>query len=152
MALQRLGAVDMDALLDAVELWAAGSPLEQRAAAAAICEPALLRRPEQVERVLRLLDRITASILELQDRRSEGFVALKKGLGYCWSVAVVALPAAGKPLMEKWLASPDRDIAWIMKENLGKARLARMDAEWVRWRMEDRGLFDRGMQLHDQSA
>jgi hypothetical protein len=33
--------------------------------------------------------------------------------------------------MERWLASKDRDIAWIMRENLKKNRLARMDASWV---------------------
>ena len=36
--------------------------------------------------------------------------------------------------MEKWLADPDPDIRWIMRENLKKKRLARMDAAWVaRW-------------------
>jgi hypothetical protein len=34
--------------------------------------------------------------------------------------------------MEKWLLAPDADIAWIMQQNLKKARLARMDAVWVR--------------------
>jgi hypothetical protein len=52
-------------------------------------------------------------------------------MGYCWSVAVAALPDAGKPLMEKWLRSEDKDIRWMMKENLKKNRLARMDAKWV---------------------
>ena len=65
------------------------------------------------------------------DRHSEGFQALRKGLGYCWSVAVVALPAEGKTMMEKWSTDPDKDIHWIMKENLKKTRLARMDADWV---------------------
>jgi len=37
--------------------------------------------------------------------------------------------------MEKWMANPDKDIRWIMKENLKKRRLVRMDAEWVNcWR------------------
>jgi hypothetical protein len=52
-------------------------------------------------------------------------------------VAVVALPDAGKPLMEKWLASPDPDIRWIMRENLKKNRLVKMDAAWVAERMRD---------------
>jgi hypothetical protein len=53
-------------------------------------------------------------------------------LGYCWSVAVVALPEAGKPLMEKWLNSADPDVLWIMRENLRKNRLVKMDPVWVR--------------------
>ena len=44
MALQRLGDVDMAQLLAEMRDWAEGTPLEQRAAAAAICEPRLLGR------------------------------------------------------------------------------------------------------------
>ena len=56
MALQRLGDADMDALLDEMERWAGGRPLEQRAAAAALCEPRLLRDPAHAARVLAVLD------------------------------------------------------------------------------------------------
>ena len=55
----------------------------------------------------------------------------RKGLAYCWSVAIAALPAAGKPLMERWLTSEDRDVRWIMRQNLQKQRLIRIDAGWV---------------------
>jgi hypothetical protein len=44
---------------------------------------------------------------------------------------IAALPDAGKPLMERWLVSPDPDIGWIMRENLKKNRLVRMDARKV---------------------
>ena len=43
--------------------------------------------------------------------------------------------------MEKWLADEDKDVRWIMRENLGKARLTRLDAAWVagqRARLEGR--------------
>lgn len=132
MALQRVGDKNMDWLLREMNTWSAGNLLEQRAAAAALCEPRLLRDAEQVTRVLEILDAITASIARVADRRSEEFIALKKGLGYCWSVAVAALPTRGKPKMEKWFAGEDRDITWIMRENLKKNRLARMDAAWVK--------------------
>jgi HEAT repeat protein len=136
-ALQTYGDADMGGLVGAMKAWSRGSPLEQRAAAAALCEPRLLVEPAQVEQVLGILDRITASLLEIGDRKSAAFQALRKGLAYCWSVAVAAHPEAGKPLMEKWLASDDRDVRWIMKENLKKNRLARMDAAWVaRWQQE----------------
>jgi hypothetical protein len=131
MALQRLGEVDMDTLLAEMKQWARGTPLEQRAAAAGLCEPSLLREVDQTERVLQILDLITASVESAEERRSEEFRALRKGLGYCWSVAVSALPEAGKPRMERWLASDDADVRWIMKQNLSKKRLERMDAEWV---------------------
>ena len=33
-------------------------------------------------------------------------------------------PEAARPLLEKWLHSSDPDIAWVMKGNLGKARMS----------------------------
>jgi hypothetical protein len=134
MALQRLGDADMDALLDEVRPWAEGDAFEQRAAAAAVCEPRLLRRAKHAGAALRLLDRITASVERAKERRTESFAALRKGLGYCWSVAVVALPGRGKSLMEKWMVRPDPDVRWVMRENLKKHRLAALDAAWCkRW-------------------
>lgn len=132
MALQRLGMKDMGSLLDEMEKWSEGNPLEQRAAAAALCEPALLKDRAHVVRVLGVLDHITASIGSMEGRRSDEFIALKKGMGYCWSVAAAAYPEAGKKAMEKWFSSKDRDIIWIMKENLKKNRLERKDPEWVK--------------------
>jgi hypothetical protein len=131
-ALQRCGKVDMARLVDEMRRWVEGNSLEQRAAAAALCEPVLLKEAVHARGVLMILDRITASILSQADRRSEEFRVLRKGLAYCWSVAVAALPVEGKPLMEKWIACPDEDIRWIMRENLKKNRLSRMDAEWVK--------------------
>jgi hypothetical protein len=135
MALQRLGDVDIGRLIAAMREWSQGAPLEQRAAAAALCEPRLLVQSQHSRAVLEILDRITGGVERADNRRSEDFLTLRKGLGYCWSVAVVSLPAEGKALMEKWLVKPDKDVRWIMKENLKKARLVRMDAEWVKkWR------------------
>lgn len=131
MALQRLGDRDMDALIRAMAEWSTGNPLEQRAAAAALCEPRLLSEHRQIGRVLDILDSITTSMTQAQDRRDESFKALRKAMGYCWSVAVVAWPQKGKRRMERWFVSPDKDVRWVMRENLGKARLTRMDSEWV---------------------
>jgi HEAT repeat protein len=132
MALQRQGDVEMAALLSEMREWANGTPFEQRAAAAAVCEPRLLAQARHARAALVLLDRITASVERASDRRSDAFQALRKGLGYCWSVAVVALPEAGKPLMEKWMARPDADVRWIMRENLKKNRLVRIEAAWTK--------------------
>ena len=131
MALQRWGRVDMRSLLVEMDVWSRGSLLEQRAAAAALCEPALLGNPIDAEQTLHILDAITLSVEQSDNRRSDAFQALRKGLAYCWSVAVAALPAAGKPLMERWLTSEDRDVRWIMRQNLQKQRLIRIDPAWV---------------------
>ena len=132
MALQRLGDVSVDQVIEAMQAWSQGSPLEQRAAAAALCEPRLLGEAEHAWAVLQMLDGITATLEQATNRRSDDFLALRKGLGYCWSVAVVALPDEGKALMERWLVTADKDIRWIMQENLKKKRLARMDSAWVK--------------------
>lgn len=131
IGLQRVGDAHMDALLNYMADWSTGNLLEKRAAAAALCEPRLLKNPAQVEQVLTILDSITTAIPYVKDRKAEDFQALRKGLGYCWSVAVCALPDMGKRLMEKWFANTDKDIRWIMRENLRKDRLKRMDAAWV---------------------
>ena len=131
IGLQFLGDHDMEALLEAMESWIRGSPLEQRAAAAALCEPRLLKDAHNARRALKILDEITASIENRLDRKNEAFLALRKGLGYCWSVAVAAEPESGKPIMEKWLTNSDKDIHWIMRENLKKDRLRRLDPAWV---------------------
>jgi hypothetical protein len=131
MALQRLGDADMDLLLRSVEPWLGGSLLERRAVAAGLCEPRLLRQPEHAAKVLQVLDEITGSLLDEGDRRRESFRVLRQALGYCWSVAVVALPEAGKPALERWMDSEDPDVRWIIRENLRKKRLARMDEAWV---------------------
>jgi predicted NAD/FAD-dependent oxidoreductase len=52
-------------------------------------------------------------------------------MGYCWSVVVAALPNQGKQTMEKWLASEDKDIRWMMRENLKKNRLMKTDPTWT---------------------
>jgi hypothetical protein len=131
MALQRLGEMDMDALLLAMQNWSRGNLLEKRAAAASLCEPKLLHDPKQVRQVIKILNSITASLQGVQDRKRDDFQALRTGLGYCWSVAVSALPGEGRRAMEKWFSSGDKDILWIMRENLKKNRLVRMDADWV---------------------
>jgi len=140
MALQRLGDVNMGQLIESVRTWSLGTPLVQRAAAAAICEPRLLGDQQHAREALKILDTITASLEQTADRRGDEQLALRKGLGYCWSVAVAALPVEGKVFMEKWLGKPDKDIQWIMQENLKKNRLERMDVEWVaRWRRSKGG-------------
>ena len=131
MALQRLGDRDMDALLAEMASWSQGNWLEKRAAAAGLCEPRLLTRPQHAQRVLQLLDDITTSVAAADDRKNDDFKTLRQALGYCWSVVVAALPTEGKAAMEKWVPAADSDVAWIMKENLEKKRLQRIDPAWV---------------------
>jgi hypothetical protein len=131
MALQGWGKKDMKGLLLTMQTWTKGTYYEQRAVAAGLCEPVLLRDPEVVIRVLAMLTEITASMRTVDQRKNDAFLTLRQGLAYCWSVAVAALPEQGKTAMESWIGCSDADIRWVMKENLKKNRLIKMDADWV---------------------
>jgi hypothetical protein len=102
---------------------------------AAVAEPALLRRDREASAAIRLVDAATASLVAEPDRRRDDVRVLRKALAYAWSVVVAARPEEGRPAMERWLADPDRDVRWVMRQNLAKARLARADPAWTaRWR------------------
>ena len=115
---------DRQAILDWVE---DQDPLVQRAAAAAICEPRLLRTPASAAVAVRVCQRAT-DLLSLRpaDTRRDGDVrTLRQALGYCWSVAVAADPEPGLAAFQD-LDISDPDVAWIVRTNLTKKRLARL--------------------------
>jgi len=139
LGLQEYGRASMGPLLEIMEEWSRGTLWERRAAVAALCEPGLLQERDNAGRVLHILDDITASVLGERDRGSEAFKVLRKGLAYGWSVVVAAQPSIGKPRMERWMRSQDADVRWIMKQNLRKNRLLRMDKAWVMAQLEALG-------------
>jgi hypothetical protein len=130
--LQLTGDQDMSLLLKEMQKWSKGNWYEKRAAAAVLAEPRLLKNPKEVKQVLQIFDQITAAMENTNSLKDESFKVLRQGMGYCWSVTIVALPETGKSVFEKWLISEDKDIRWVMKENLKKNRLIKMDADWVK--------------------
>lgn len=135
MGLQAIGDADFAALLAlARDLAASGSPLQARAAAAGLCEPRLLRRaPDRAVATVAVLDASTALLAATpaRERRADGFKALRKGLGYCWSVALAEAPPSARTSFERLAESDDPDVRWVVRENLRKSRLARADPEWT---------------------
>ena len=131
IGLQAWGDKDMAALLDEMERWASGSPLEGRAAMAALCEPRLLRERAIVARVLGILGRLTAIVRDAPDSRDDGVRVLRQALGYGWSVAIAADPEIGLPAFTPWVDEPHPDVRWIVRQNLAKARLTRIAPVWV---------------------
>ncbi|MGZ8998917.1 MAG: HEAT repeat domain-containing protein [Allosphingosinicella sp.] len=132
MALQRLGDIDRKRMLVVAEMWSTDpSWLVKRAAVAGVCEPRLLDRPSTVQKVLGILDRVTKAVgaASPDERRLDDFRALRQALGYCWSVAIAALPAAGFDRFEGWSGSADPDVIWIIRENLKKKRLRKADPD-----------------------
>ena len=126
MAFQRWGDAHLPAMLDEAVGWADGSRYEQRAAAAGLCEPRLLRDPSVVRRVLGLLDALTATLPGAPDRRTDPYRTLRQALGYCWSVAIAADREDGLAAFARWRASADPDVAWVVRENLKKTRLQKV--------------------------
>jgi hypothetical protein len=129
MALQRLGDAEPARLRAVVTGWAAqDDPLVMRAAVAAICEPRLLRTPEMAAAAMDACATTTDRLAALSPgrRRDDDVRTLRKALGYGWSVAVAADPEAGLPRFGALAGSSDPDVAWIVRENGKKTRLARL--------------------------
>ena len=129
MALQRVGDAAPARFRELVTARAADAdPLVRRAAVAAICEPRLLRDPELVTTALDACAVATAAVVALpaDTRRDAGARTLRQALGYCWSVVIAADPARGLPVWRALRDGPDPDLAWIVRENEKKARLARI--------------------------
>jgi len=128
IALQRIGRENMPHLLGEMQAWMSDGPYVQRAAAAGLCEPALLKEGEHAVQVLEILDQITTSLGASKDRKEDGFRVLRQALGYCWSVAAAAAPDNAGPYFVKWMRSNDKDVRWVMRSNLAKARMSRVRA------------------------
>lgn len=128
IAAQRVGDADQPQLRSLVADWVASpNPLVVRAGIAAICEPRLLSDPLTATAALDACVRATELLvgLSVSQRRSADVRTLRQGLGYCWSVAVAGAPDAGVP---RFLAldPADPDVAWVIKSNRSKQRLARL--------------------------
>jgi hypothetical protein len=125
MALQRLIVAHRQETLNALEQWTTGSLLEMRAVAAGVAEPALLKNDATAHVALKLHRAIFDRILKIKDRKSDEFKALRKGLGYTLSVVVQASPEEGFAFMRQLVATQDKDVVWIVRENLKKNRLVK---------------------------
>jgi len=128
MALQRVGETDPEALLDLLDRWLkAGTFLELRAVAAALAHLPLLGDAAFARKALALADRTLRGLAAAKPaaRREESFRVLRQGLGYALSVLAAAEPEAGFALLERWADGGDPDVAWVLRENLKKKRLAR---------------------------
>ncbi|MBK7820616.1 MAG: HEAT repeat domain-containing protein [Tessaracoccus sp.] len=126
LGLQLLGDTAPSQLARIVRGWADGDdPLVQRAATAAICEPRLLRTPETAALAVDVCRVATRNLCQLPParRKMPDARTLRQALGYCWSVAVAADPAAGLPAFRE-LDTEDADVAWIVTQNSRKKRLS----------------------------
>lgn len=126
MGMQRLTAANPDVVLNELRRWIDGGKLlELRAAAATVAEPALLKHNRITQAALQLNKDVVKKLREVRDRKSENFRALRKALGYTLSVVILPAPEQGFGYLRQLAQIDDRDIQWIVKENLKKNRLIR---------------------------
>jgi hypothetical protein len=124
MGLQNVLIKHQRVAMEAMEDWVeSDEPLEIRAAAAIVAEPSFLSDPENAKWALEVHQRIFERVLNNEDRKSEGFRVLRKALGYTLSLVVQAQPQTGFRFMAELLELRDRDVDWIVKQNLKKKRL-----------------------------
>lgn len=125
-AIQRALPADPASGLATLGEWAArGGWLLLRAVAAGLADPPLLTGPGFAEAALRLHAVVLERLVAGADRRDPDFRVLRQGLGFSLSVVVAAAPDEGFALLRSLAESPDRDLAWVLRSNLSKARLAR---------------------------
>ena len=132
LALELWGESNLNLLFDQMDQWMEGNFFEIRAAICALSHPKFLKSKRSAFQVLKYLDDIMQKLQAGKVRKTEDFRVLRLAMGYCWSVAVAASPLQGKGMMQKWIHTTDRDLLWIIKSNLSKNRIFRMDANWVR--------------------
>jgi len=126
MAIQGLIKAGPERTLSTLEDWIQnGDWLAMRAVAAGVAEPRLLKEAAIAKEALEVHRAIVACIVGSADRRSEEFKAMSKGLGYTFSVITAALLQKGFQVLRKLTASGDRDLLWIVKNNLKKNRLVK---------------------------
>lgn len=131
MGIQEIAPGNVAMIVELLRPWAAAGPLERRALVAGLAEPALLSDPAANREILGLFASITDGFRH-SDRLSEPDKVLRQALGYAWSVVVVHSGKEGKTAFEALLSLPGSHVAWIVRENLGKNRMAKFDADWTR--------------------
>ncbi|HUU61498.1 MAG TPA: hypothetical protein VMX37_03850 [Acidimicrobiia bacterium] len=130
--IQRALALDRPGTLAVLGKWAAGGGwLLLRVVAAGIADPPLLADRVLAAAALRLHEVVCGRFTAATNPRDPDFRVLRQGLGFTLSVVVAAAPEPGFTLLRRLAALADRDLAWVLRSNLGKARLARSHPEEV---------------------
>jgi hypothetical protein len=131
-AIQRALALDRPGTLAVLGEWAAGGGwLLLRAVAAGVADPPLLADPVLAAAALRLHEVVCGRFTAATNPRDPDFRVLRQGLGFTLSVVVAAAPEPGFTLLRRLAALAESDLAWVLRSNLSKARLARSHPEEV---------------------
>jgi len=125
-ALQQVLDADWDRTAEALVEWAGGGePPHARAAVTAVAEPRLLIDPSRHQAATQIQRRAVARLAATPaaDRRAAPVRALRQALGF--TISVVTAASGDFALLDQLVRARDPDLAWVARENLEKARLAR---------------------------
>ena len=131
IAIQELASGGLAEILTELKAFVEGNAFEMRAVVAGLCEPKLLNNRRYNSEILKILLEISET-LNQSDKFTAAEESLRKALGYGWSVVIAKSPDQGKEYFEKLLGFKSKHINWVIKENLKKNRLIKMDPGWVK--------------------
>ena len=135
MSIQEISVGNLETTLRNIVSLIKGNAYQQRAVVAGLCEPKLLKDKSLNTQILKIMESITLR-LNHDNKLTDSEEALRKALAYGWSVVIAATPREGKSTFEKLFNLPGKHIQWLIKENLKKNRLIKMDAGWVKASIE----------------
>lgn len=131
MGIQELLIIKTKEVLNILDEWSLKNERYKRCIIAGLCEPKNLENKYILDSAFKYLNMFTNDYNSYTSKLSEDQKILRKALGYAWSVAIVADCNKGKSLFVKLLDSDNKNIRWIVKNNLKKNRLKKIDVEWV---------------------
>lgn len=97
--------------------------LELRAIVTAYASPNLLDRKVISQNGLKIHRKVLDIVFASADRKSDEFKALRKALGYTFGIIATIYTPNSFGVMKKLVATGDKDLQWIVRENMKKKRL-----------------------------
>ncbi|MFH0758300.1 MAG: HEAT repeat domain-containing protein [Bacteroidota bacterium] len=132
MAIQDLMDVRPEATIAILQGWIQeDSYLLHRAIAAGVAEPRFMKNLEIARYALELHKAILENVAREPDKRDPDYLVLVKGLCYTLSVVITGIEQEGFAYLEDLLAKDHPVTQKIVRENLKKKRLMRLNAKKV---------------------
>lgn len=132
MAIQEMMDIRPEAIIKTLQAWAnEDNYLIHRAVAAGLAEPRFMKNREIARISLDIHKAILDRIAREPARRDTEYQALVKGLCYTLSVIITGIEDEGFTYLETLIETGHPVMIKIVRENLKKKRLARLNAEKV---------------------
>ena len=132
MAIQELMDARPEATIEKLQAWIhEDRDLIHRAVVAGLAEPRFMENKEIARKALDMHKTILARVANEAARRDADYKALVKGLCYTLSVIITGIEEEGFTYLETLIATEHPTVKKIVRENLKKKRLMRLNAEKV---------------------